>query len=140
MRKAVGTVVVQPVVAVTLPLTAAVGWGTAGAGLDKAGLLETIVALHVVVVVAAVGWGTDEAGQENAGQVAIFPDKGQHKQPAVLAELEVAAVVAIVVECVVEDPLKEAVVEGDDLVKDLKLPKGLMMLPSRSIVGIYRLK
>ena len=52
----------------------------------------------------------------------------------------VTAVVAIVVECVVEDTLKAAVVEGDDLVTDLKLPKGLIMLPSWSILAVLRLK
>ena len=59
---------------------------------------------------------------------------------AVLGELVVTAVVAIVVECVVEDTLKAAVVEGEDLVTDLKLPKGLIMLPSWSILAVLRLK
>ena len=39
-------------VAVVALALAAVGWGTAGAGLETAGQLETIVVLHVVVVAA----------------------------------------------------------------------------------------
>ena len=136
MRKAVGTVVVQPVVAVTLPLTAAVGWGTAGAGLDKAGLVETIVVLPVVVVVTAASDGRATA---KAGQVEILPETGQQRHPTVLAELVVTALVTIAVECVVEDILKAAV-EGNDLVTYLKLPKGLMMFPSTSILVVNRLK
>ena len=135
MRKAVGTVVVQPVVAVTLPLTAAVGWGTAGAGLDKAGLVETIVVLPVVVVTAAA----DGRGSAKAGQVEILPETGHQRHPTVLAELVVTALVTIAVECVVEDILKAAV-EGNDLVTCLKLPKGLMMFPSTSILVVNRLK
>ena len=105
MRKAVGTVVVQPVVAVTLPLTAAVGWGTAGAGLDKAGLVETIVVLPVVVVVTAASDGRATA---KAGQVEILPETGQQRHPTVLAELVVTALVTIAVECVFEDIFETA--------------------------------
>ena len=107
---AVDTIVVQRVVVVAAALTAAVGWGTAGAGLGK------------------------------AGQVDMLPDNGQHKHTAVMT----AAVVTIVVECVVDDALKTVVVEGDDLDRDdvvetgldtnLKQPKGLIIFPSSSIL------
>ena len=52
---AVGTIVLQRVVVVVAALTAAVGWGTAGAGLEK------------------------------AGQVEMLPDKGQQTHAAVVA-------------------------------------------------------
>ena len=69
---------------------------------------DTIVVHRVVVVAAAltadVGCGTAGAGLEEAGQVEMLPDHGQHKHPAVMAELVVTAVVTIV-----------AVVVGDDL-------------------------
>ena len=75
----------------------------------------------------------------------MLPDNGQHKHTAVLTELVMtAAVVTIVVECVVDDALKTVVVEGDDLDRDdvvetgldtnLKQPKGLIIFPSSSIL------
>ena len=81
--------------------------------------VQRVVVVVATALAAAVGWGT-------AG--------------AVLVELVVTTVVAIVVECVVEDTLKVAVVEDDVLVTDLKLPKGLIMLPSWSILAVLRLK
>ena len=111
--------------------------------------VDTIVIQRVVVVAAAltaaVGWGTAGAGLEKAGQVDMLPDNGQHKHPAVLTELVMtAAVVTIVVECVVDDALKTVVVEGDGLDRDevvetgldtnLKQPKGLIIFPSSSIL------
>ena len=111
--------------------------------------VDTIVVQHVVVVVAAltaaVGWCPAGAGLGKAGQVDMLPDNGQHKHPAVLTELVMtAAVVTIVVECVVDDALKTVVVEGDGLDRDevvetgldtnLKQPKGLIIFPSSSIL------
>ena len=71
------------------------------------------------------------AGTENAGQVEILPDNGQHKHPAEIAELVVPAVVTIVA---VDDDL-----DTDDetgLGTSLKQPKGLIILPSWSILAV----
>lgn len=71
---AVDTIVIQRVVVVAAALTAAVGWGTAGAGLEKAGQVDN-----------------------------MLPDNGQHKHPAVLAELVVTAVDTILAVSVDDD-------------------------------------
>ena len=75
----------------------------------------------------------------------MLPDTGQHTHPAALADLGLAAVEAIVVVCVVvthdevvKDGLEQvddggAETVGDD-VANLKLPKGLIMFPSASIL------
>ena len=107
----------QPVIAVAL--AAAVGWGTARAGLEK--VVEQLV---VVVTTAAV---------ENAGQVEILPDNGQHKHATELAELVVTDVVTV--EAVDGDDLDTADDETG-LGTSLKRPKGLIMLPSWSILVV----
>ena len=55
---AVETIVVLRVVVVTAAVQAAVGWGTAGAVMEKTGQVDSIVVQRVVVVTAAVtvGW------------------------------------------------------------------------------------
>ena len=87
----------------------------------------TIVAQRVVVVTAA------GVSAENAGQVEILPDNGQHKHPAELAELVVTDVVTV--EAVGGDDLDTADDETG-LGTSLKRPKGLIMLPSWSILVV----
>ena len=119
MATTVGTIVVQPVAVIAVALAAAVGWGTARAGLEK------VVEQLVVVVTTAAG--------ENAGHVEILPDNGQHKHATELAELVVTAAVTVV--AVDGDDLDTAdVVTG--LGASLKQPKGLIILPSWSILAV----
>ena len=119
MATTVGTIVVQPVAVIAVALAAAVGWGTARAGLEK------VVEQLVVVVTTAAG--------ENAGHVEILPDNGQHKHATELAELVVTDVVTV--EAVGGDDLDTADDETG-LGTSLKRPKGLIMLPSWSILVV----
>ena len=117
---AVAIVVQQVVVVVT-------GAGSDTTGRDgEDGDVQRVVVVPRLAV--ADGWGTAGVDWEIAGQVEMLPDNGQHTHTAVLAELVVTAVVAIVVQCVVVvTPLNSGGVDEDGDV-DLKYPRGLEII------------
>jgi hypothetical protein len=102
---AVDTTVVQHVLVVAAALTAAVGWGTAGADWEK------------------------------AGQVEMLPDKGQQTHAAVVAIVVVCVDDnTLKTEVEVGDGLDTADDVGTGLGTNFKQPKGLIIFPSLSIL------